>query len=476
MMQNYDAIAQAEGDINVAILRLLEKYPLHARILEQARVRVRPEIGTMAVSVAGDDLMLYHNPDFVLSRQPDELRGVVLHEVHHVLFGHVTADPADFPDEWARTVAEEVSCNEFVKEPLPSGAVTLEMFPELPPMESTQQRYDRLKKVRNGPPISSPGAGAATPEASHEEQRDVKGEEDNESDTQPEKENHKNKGTAGEVDADGAGPGEGGEQTGQRTQPHANQQNPAAKPDTLKTIDAHWVWAEARQDSQRSKDVIRDAIQQAALEVGPDQIPEALKDVCPDLDIMDFGSTPSRAERVMGKDKTGCLDWRRQLRRYAGEVAEVRPVFNRPPRRFPKLAGILPGRRRQHAKPKIMAVIDTSGSITDDLLQIIDGELARLAKGYTVKVVECDAMIHAVYDYKPIKKVHGGGGTDFYPPLEKDFLRQHRPDLLLYFTDGYGPAPDKPPKVSVIWCLTPNGIRPAPWGKVIQMGKSPSRD
>jgi hypothetical protein len=45
--------------------------------------------------------------------------GVLLHEVHHVVFGHVVADPDDFPDRWARIVAEEVTVNEFVTEPLP---------------------------------------------------------------------------------------------------------------------------------------------------------------------------------------------------------------------------------------------------------------------------------------------------------------------------------------------------------------------
>ena len=80
---------------------------------------------------------LYIGPDFVLDRSPDELRGVLLHEVHHVLFKHLQSDPSDFPDRWARQVAEEVTANEFITEPLPAGAILLSQFPELPPMEST---------------------------------------------------------------------------------------------------------------------------------------------------------------------------------------------------------------------------------------------------------------------------------------------------------------------------------------------------
>jgi hypothetical protein len=45
-----------------------------------------------------------------------------------------------------------------------------------------------------------------------------------------------------------------------------------------------------------------------------------------------------------------------------------------------------------------------------------------------------------------------------------------RPDVLVYFTDGHGPAPKERPVVAVIWCLTPAGRRPAPWGWLLRMG------
>jgi predicted metal-dependent peptidase len=86
-----------------------------------------------------------------------------------------------------------------------------------------------------------------------------------------------------------------------------------------------------------------------------------------------------------------------------------------------------------------------------------------------VVLVECNSAINAVYDYRPLTVVHGRGGTDFRPPLARLFLRQQRVDLVIYFTDGYGPAPENPPRIPVIWCLTEDGERPAPWGKVVQM-------
>jgi predicted metal-dependent peptidase len=163
------------------------------------------------------------------------------------------------------------------------------------------------------------------------------------------------------------------------------------------------------------------------------------------------------------------VDWRTLLRRYAGQELEVRPTFYRPPRRFPQLLGIVPGQARQASKPKIMAVIDTSGSITPALLSMIDAELRRLPKGNHVLVVECDCEIQREYSYRPLDLVCGRGGTDFRPPLARDFLRRHRPDLIIYFTDGWGPAPERPLSVPVLWIILPGGAPPAKWGRVIDI-------
>ena len=120
-----------------------------------------------------------------------------------------------------------------------------------------------------------------------------------------------------------------------------------------------------------------------------------------------------------------------------------------------------------------MFLIDTSGSMTAALLEQIDGELARLARRFSVTVVEFDAAIQRVHAYRPLGDYHGRGGTDFRPALEREFLRAHRPDLVVVFTDGEGPAPESSPRVPVIWCLTPGGDAPVQWGRVIRMGRGP---
>ena len=64
-----------------------------------------------------------------------------------------------------------------------------------------------------------------------------------------------------------------------------------------------------------------------------------------------------------------------------------------------------------------------------------------------------------------VVRAAGHGGTDFRPPFE--YVAEHpdiEPSYLIYITDGYGPAPERPPRYPVLWLLTRDGEIPAPWG------------
>lgn len=163
MNASYDAAAVAGGRVRAGVERLAGEYPFHAAVLGRFRVEARAAVGTMGVTVHGDAVLLLYAPGFVLGLTADELGGVLLHEVHHVVLGHVTADPGDYPDAWARTVAEEVTANEFIHLPLPGEPLTLARYPTLPPKESTRRRYDRLKgHEERGDTPHGPGTSGST--------------------------------------------------------------------------------------------------------------------------------------------------------------------------------------------------------------------------------------------------------------------------------------------------------------------------
>ena len=123
--------------------------------------------------------------------------------------------------------------------------------------------------------------------------------------------------------------------------------------------------------------------------------------------------------------------------------------------------------------------IDTSGSTTADLPQFFS-ELTSLLNtfgDYELTVIQCDCEIQNVEKFDDCNPFHspewntyGHGGTDFRPPFV--YVAEHpeiEPSCLIYITDGCGPAPDNPPPYPVLWLLTGDGEKPAPWGHELRL-------
>jgi predicted metal-dependent peptidase len=430
----------SRGKIDLAIARLASSHPLHAGILAQWRVEEDASVETMGVGFGNGRLRLVYAPDFVESISMDELTGVLHHESNHVLFDHVLHKPAPHEDSTARTTAEEITVNEWIAEPLPAGCVLLEDYPFLPENEDTDTRYERLRKrIKDNP---SAGRSPSSAEPSGE----GAGQSSNQGGGKPKRKTRTSS-------ANGI-PTVDNHATWEQIAKNADQAKAARQ------MDSATAWGSMTEEEKSKVDEPFSSIARAMAEdCGLGEGPGIGKGI---------GSTPG-AEVSELDDGAAHVPWQVVLRRYVGKILERRPVFGRPPRRFPDLVGVIPGKGRFASEPKVMAIIDTSGSMSDEMLADIAGELGLMAQRYEVTVVECDAEIHAVYPYKPLKTVHGRGGTDFRPPLKTKFLKKHKPDLIVFFTDGYGPAPSKAPRVPVMWAITEDGTKPVPWGQEIAL-------
>ena len=137
----------------------------------------------------------------------------------------------------------------------------------------------------------------------------------------------------------------------------------------------------------------------------------------------------------------------------------------------------LPGRQDDKIL-KIVAAIDTSGSVSDrDVAYILNEIIAIIAgRKHSLTVIECDSKIQRVYQVKTqadIKKnVAGRGGTAFTPVVEYiNNDRYFRDALLIYFTDGYGereiPRPKTYRNLWVILGNTKNLSVAEPYGSVV---------
>ncbi len=422
----------AKGIVEMEIKRMQSKYPLHAGLLGQFNP-VESRVRTMAIGFdpSINQICLYIRPNFVEKLvRGGHLMGILHHEMNHVLFEHIYRKRVK--DEWAMVIAEEVTCNEYVPEPIPEDSVLLEQYPFLPPYEDTQTRYQRI--------------------------RDHKEEEQEE------------------------------EQEGKPVpffklmESYAPPPDPHIKPSDLyfESPDSENEEQSIQDNIQGNIDLIRESLKSATVialsKMSKDEIAKVLKLT----ELGNFGEigqvVASRTEWVDGTYKleadgiASVMPWQNILRNYIGQVTCVRQSFSRPPRRFPEMAGIMPGKSRRSNKPSVFAVLDTSGSMPKAYIERIDRELLRLRREFQMTIVQCNCSIQTISSMLPSMRLHGGG-TDFRPPLETSFLKKYKPDVMVFFTDGKGIAPKREPKVPVIWCLLDNGKSPATWGRVIRMPK-----
>ena len=169
--------ALANGMLQIAIRRMVKEHPFHAHLLSPDSLVCDPGVKTMGVTICNGRIQFPYAPEFVLRCSYDELIAMFQHEINHLLFGHILADPEEYPNSDARIIAEEVTVNEWVVAPLPGQPLTLDQFPALKPLENTKTRYAYLarktpdqgrKTDALGPKsgLSAPKSHAVGPESS----------------------------------------------------------------------------------------------------------------------------------------------------------------------------------------------------------------------------------------------------------------------------------------------------------------------
>jgi predicted metal-dependent peptidase len=173
------------------------------------------------------------------------------------------------------------------------------------------------------------------------------------------------------------------------------------------------------------------------------------------------------ADRVIDPPK---VNWRSKLARacrhtVARRAGAVDMSYHRPSRRQSGL-GFGAGRAILPAYftpvPKVAILVDTSGSMGDDELSEAVNESVGVMKAISADVIfaALDAAVNSFkkvrYPRELVTLLRGGGGTDFrvgFTQIEKLPL-QDKPKIIVFITDGQGPAPQYQPKgIDVVWVL-----------------------
>jgi len=184
------------------------------------------------------------------------------------------------------------------------------------------------------------------------------------------------------------------------------------------------------------------------------------------------GKLPASIERLLDELRHPPIPWRDVMRRWMCEMLNDDYSWQRPNRKFVAHGLYLPSVHSE-GMGTLGVVVDTSGSITNDLFNTFMGTLQDVcnqAQPRTIVYMAADAEVHETeiidgfqLDVKQLKAT-GGGGTDFRPALKA--MEEHAPVAVIYLTDLYGIC-GEPPSYPVLWaCITDEVAR---WGETIHI-------
>jgi predicted metal-dependent peptidase len=408
----------------------LARYPGYAGVLARMDPVATDSVPIMGVGLRHRDaphgrLVLMVNPTY-FAEHPEHRVGVLLHEIQHVVLGHLASESLHRVSHPRLVeIAMELSANEPITDPLPPGGVTLAQFESHGVREgqSTLERYVILRDAWVRGELQLQDHWLSRMWDLH----------------RPTRRGGRCAGVGDLVDArsDGA-------------------------------TEESWArdgWGLGGETSAFELARMRAVIQKHLR--GPRG---------GDDDLRDRGAEARESakalERALIHTAEGArLSWPRVLRAAFPAVRRVTPDYQRPNRRFQDRVGEVPGRRRRAPPPRILAAVDTSGSMSGDALDRCAREVARLARHARVLVAECDAAVHRVRPAGPqIQSLLGGGDTDFAPAFAEAQARGGI-DGVVYFTDGRGALPAMPPGLPALWVITHDDPVDLPWGSVVRLSE-----
>lgn len=463
--------------INEFLIYLIQSKPFYGRLASSLQRVPRKGMGTMAVGVRNGRIALYYDPEFTAKLDLNTAIWVLEHELLHLVLDHIprylellAIQPRDLDKKKAAAVyniamdcaingldamrahpgaaGAEQLLKDMILEKRPDQPVTDKEGMCLPekfdlPKDGSFELYQYLlmRKVEIME-ICLCLEGGTT--------HDMWG--------QPDEGEGEGEGQG--KDGDGktqAGSGAGG-------QPGGKGKGKGDSKVVFEGINASGMSSEElMSQANRIREQVKHTLRQTVRSMGglgrgtlPGGVEEFLEGYLADPIIpwWEIFSTRARTSRP-SKYQRSCTVPNRTLQALAEEDARIIPM---------------PGRIRDKSW-RIFMMVDTSGSMSTESLEIAKSELQHMLDvddGTEVRYMEGDAAVHTDILLKKgdeiPREVVGRGGTDFdaYFVYMKQFLGDDdkTPDLVVVYTDGYAPAVQEvnrlPPEIPIIWLVTPS--------------------
>ena len=192
-----------------------------------------------------------------------------------------------------------------------------------------------------------------------------------------------------------------------------------------------------------------------------------------------WGSVPQEIQEMLKRMLSNEVDWRSILRNFLGRSRSADRISTIK-RINKKMPYVYPGTKRP-TKAKFVAFIDQSGSMSDEDITLLFGELDNLAKDVVIDIyffdTEIDTKSHMTWSKggnKPRIRARCGG-TDFNAVANFCNSRENRNKWtgVIILTDGYAPTMGAIHGARVIQVITETGTMDAcrPGDLAVQMKK-----
>lgn len=452
------AAAQTTDKIAAARVWLLKEKPFFGVLARAFQVEV--SLKTPALRITPDDRLLV-NPLVILEMRFPTLCARLAHVAMHAALGALPRRGPRDPLRW--NLAHDLAIDPLLRAAsMPVGAPL--PFAELPPGASAEEYYAILPEGARPDDLWCDLCDPPPPDGPPPIQGTFTRQDDGEGDEDPGENNSGGQGNQGD------------------SQNNAQPEDPSDTPDTPDTPDD----ADQPEPDQVPPIEARSRELQWKMRLGAAMEEELSSGG------KTFGEVPAWIDELVRATIEPPPDWTAALQRSVSMLARTDRSFLRPSRRLSALAGpdgawpevvAMPGRRIVPAG-RLVAVIDTSASITSTTLSRFLGSLAAVAtsEGFDeIRLLQADAEVtkdetffaaDLLFQQIPVT---GRGGTDFGPALRAlavDSRRLGERFTVAYLTDldGRFPDPSDVDLLEVLWIVPGKPPALPPFGKLIEMG------
>lgn len=404
-----DDAAAAAFRLDPHLISLMWDEPFFSKILRTVTKVRTSDIPTAGVLAKDGDVKMWWNPKFLAGLEAAQVKGLLKHECFHLIFEHTTTRKHDPHIVW--NYATDLAINSMIPEDeLPEGGlIPGKAFKELTEEEMEKMGSERVKQW-----MALSAAIASMPKGESSEwyfAQLMNNEDAKDALTNP----------AGGEPGEGDGPAMPG------------------------TMDDHGGWDQL---SDEDKELVKGKVKQA--------LEKAVKE-CDAQGA--WGSVSAETRSTLRSLISKEIDWKAVLKQFCGMSRRADRTSNI--RRLNrKYAGIHPGAYRSYTS-SIAVYVDQSGSVGDEDLALLFGELRSLAKRTEFTLFNFDTEV----DEKSERVWSGNkapgmertrfGGTCFKAASEHANKNKHRFDGYLILTDGECSDPG-PSRLKRGWVITPN--------------------